>query len=378
MSRCSFSVQSLTLSEFRNYADARFTFDARPVVIVGPNGSGKTNLLEAISYLGPGRGLRGAGLSEPAQFGGSGRWALHAAVLSGSEERRIGVGLSPGPPAKRAVRLDGENANASDLAALVRLVWLAPAHDRLFASPRSDRRRFFDRLVLAFTPDHGAQVLAYEKAQRERQRVLDDGRWDPVWLDALEAEIARRGGAIACARRDALIRLQAEIDRRPDTVFPKADLSLHGPDGAAAGAADDPSDVQTRLADGLAASRRTDALAGRMALGPHRVDFSAVHRAKQTPAARCSTGEQKALLLGVALAQTRAVIATEAGPDPLPLFDEVAAHLDADRRHALADELVALGCQAWLTGTDAELFAGFGERAQTLRLGHAVSAESSG
>jgi DNA replication and repair protein RecF len=371
-------LRALRLTRFRSYAEAELELDGRPVVLFGANGAGKTNLLEAVSLLAPGKGLRGAGVEEIAQRGsdgaGLGTWAVSADVAGGQgQDVRIGVGQDPASPSRKLVRLDASPATQADVARLIRIAWLTPAQDRVFAGPRGERLKFFDRLALALRPDHGANAARYEQAMRERARLLEEGRFDPSWLDGLEAEMAARGAAIAEARVHLLARLQAAIDARPEGAFPKADLAL------APGERSDPTAwLESRLQSGedavaveaefrsnLRDSRRRDAAAGGRTLsGPHRTDFQAAHRAKAMPAGACSTGEQKALLVGLALAHARALAAGRGGAPPLLLLDEAAAHLDADRRAALVEELLDLGAQAWLTGTDRELFAAFGDRAE--------------
>jgi len=376
-------LRTLRLTRFRSYAEASLALDGRPVVLFGPNGAGKTNLLEAVSFLSPGRGLRNAKPEEIAQRGpasdvggGSlGAWAVSVELVRDGDIVRVGVGQDPESPSRKLVRVDGETATQADLARLVRVAWLTPAHDRLFAGPRSDRLKFYDRLVMGLRPDHGATASRYERAMRERSRLLEEGRFDPAWLDGLEAEMAERGVALAAARAALLKLLQAAIDSRPEGAFPKADLALGGENAGGLesrlGAGEAEADVEADFRALLAEARRRDAAAGGRALtGPHRSDFTASHRAKAMPAGDCSTGEQKALLVGLALAHARALAAKDGaergGGPPLLLLDEAAAHLDADRRAGLVEELLALGAQAWLTGTDQGLFAAFAGRAQEL------------
>ncbi len=363
---------ALRLTRFRSYGAAELTLDGRPVALYGPNGAGKTNLLEAVSLLAPGRGLRGAAVEEIAQRGPdgapAGTWAVSAEIAGENEPCRVGVGQDPAHPSRKIVRLQGAPATQADLARLVRIAWLTPAQDRVFAGPRSERLKFYDRLALSLRPDHGTAASRYERAMRERSRLLDEGGADPAWLDALESEMAERGAALAEARADLLRRLQAAIDERPDGAFPKADLALGGDSSggleARALAGEDRAGVEAAFRAMLKEARRRDGLAGRTLTGPHRTDLAVAHRAKAMPAGDCSTGEQKALLVGLALAHARALGAARGGGPPLLLLDEAAAHLDGDRRSALADELVALGGQAWLTGTDRDLFAAFGGQAQ--------------
>jgi len=363
-------IARLRLADFRNYAAAELALDARPVVLAGPNGAGKTNLLEAVSMLAPGRGLRRArlealrrrlnGESAPA-------WGVQAEIVRGAETHDIATGVAPEAPARRVVRIDGTQAAASDLTARVPMVWLTPAQDRLFAGPPGDRRRFLDRLTLAAAPGHARAASAYEKAMRERQRLLDEGRADPAWLAALESRMAESGAAMAAARAATLHRLAAQIAGAPDTGFPAAALSLEGRLERAALDGEAEAGIAARFARDLAAARPRDAAAGRALSGPHRSDLVVVHRDKGVPAAQCSTGEQKALLTGLILAQARALKADH-GLAPLVLLDEAAAHLDPDRRAALVAELAALGAQAWLTGVEARLFEAFAGGAQLFRV----------
>lgn len=364
------AVTRLKLTGFRNYAQLDLTLDARPVALFGPNGAGKTNLVEAVSFLGPGRGVRAAGSDAVRMKTADGPapiWAVYAEAMTREGAVSLATGSDPAEPSRRRTRLDGVAATQSELARLFPMVWLTPREDRLWAGPRADRLKFFDRLVLAGAPDHAGEASAYEKAQRERQRLLDrleeGGRADPAWLSALEAEMAQRGVAVAAARLDALARLQAEIDARPDSAFPKADLALEGvlelrlAEGVKAGEAED------WFADALKNARRRDGAAGRALTGPHRTELAARHRDKDQPAADCSTGEQKALVLGLALAQAGAV-KRSAGAAPVLIFDEACAHLDAARRAGLAEAILALEVQAWLTGVEPVLFEPFGEGAQ--------------
>jgi DNA replication and repair protein RecF len=369
-------LSALRLTRFRSYATVELTLDARPVALFGPNGAGKTNLLEAVSLLSPGRGFRGATVEEIAQRRPDGEslgaWAVSADVATGEgAPARVGVGQDPAHLTRKLVRLEGAPAAQSDLGRLIRIAWLTPAQDRVFVGPRSERLKFFDRLVLALRPDHATAAARYEHAMRERGRLLEEGRSEPSWLDGLEAEMALRGVALAEARAELLRRLQAAIDARPEGAFPKADLALRGEGSGGLEAAflsgGDRADLEAALQRGLREGRRRDAAAGRTLLGPHRTDLAVRHRAKAMPAGDCSTGEQKALLVGLALAHARALAAAGGGP-PVLLLDEAAAHLDRDRRAALAEELLALRGQAWLTGTDKELFAAFGERAQQLSI----------
>ncbi len=367
------ALGALRLSHFRNYISLSLTLDARPVALFGSNGAGKTNILEAISCLTQGRGLRRAANEELARRTNGARtgdWAVSADLVADGTAHRVGVGQDPANPSRRLVRIDGANATATELGNLVRVAWLTPAQDRVFAGPRSDRMRFFDRLTLALSPTHGAAAVAYDRALRERTRLLEESRADPVWLDGVEAEMARHGLALAMARRSMASRLQSAVDARSGGAFPSADIGLTGwieerlpSDGGADLAA-----LEQDFRDALAEARRRDARAGRALDGPHRADLVVVHRDKQMPAGDCSTGEQKALLVGLALGHARALEAASGHAAPLVLLDEAAAHLDPSRRAALADEICDLGVQAWLTGTDADLFDSFGARAQFVHI----------
>ena len=345
-------LEALTLSHFRSHRITRLAFDGRPVAIFGPNGAGKTNVLEAISLLSPGRGLRRAGPEELARRPESLGWKIIA--QAGGHE--VETWAEPGGP--RELRLDGKPAPQIALSRILGVLWLTPAMDRLWSEGAEGRRRFLDRIAMSFDPAHAEAVLAYEKAMRDRNRLLRDGPDDPLWFDALEAQMAQSGARIVVNRRDALARLTA-AQWEAETAFPAAELSLTGP-----GDGPDPQTPE-EIAAALAEGRRRDRAAGRSLTGPHRADISAIWAAKGVPAAQCSTGEQKALLLSLILANARALL-QDTGRRPLLLLDEVAAHLDETRRAALYDEVVALGLQAFLTGTGRELFAPLAGRAQLL------------
>jgi DNA replication and repair protein RecF len=360
------SISRLRLTDFRNYAALDLVLDVRCVAFAGPNGAGKTNLLEAISLLAPGRGLRRAALPDIVRAGAP-AWGVGATLLRGGEEVEVATGSVQEAPNSRVVRIDGAAAPQTALGALAPMVWLTPAQDRLFAGPPGDRRRFLDRFALAAFPDHGAVCSRYERALRDRQRLLDETRAsgvgaDLAWLDALEAELALRGAEIARARAETVRRLAHAIAARPEGAFPRARMALAGDleqrftDGAAA------ADVEADYRAALARSRGRDAAAGRTLIGPHRTDLEVFYAAKDQPAALCSTGEQKALLTGIVLAHASALARN--GPAPLVLLDEAAAHLDPDRRAALAGELQALKVQAFLTGVERRLFEGFGSSVQ--------------
>lgn len=370
-------VRRLSLTCFRSYERLDLHLDGRPVVLTGPNGAGKTNLLEALSYLTPGRGLRGAELKEPIWSAAGaappeeamGRpWAVSALVETGEGEVQVGTGIEiqASGAVKRLVRINGAPApGPMVLSRYVRAVWLTPAMDRLFMEGASGRRRFFDRLVLSFDSGHAARVGAYEKALRERQRILKEPRWDAVWLDALEIAMAENGVAVAAARNETLMRLNVAIEQRGFSVFPKPALALGGELETSLNS--QPAvEVEDDFLRDLAATRRRDAEAGRCLTGVHRTDL-VVHHGKKNVAARiCSTGEQKALLISIVLAHAQALCVRIDRRTPVLLLDEIAAHLDDIRRAALYDEICASGCQAWMTGTDRSLFKPLGERAQYL------------
>ncbi len=368
------ALTALTLTNFRSYEGAELRADGRTVFLFGPNGAGKTNLLEAISLLSPGRGLRGSSIAEvgrrlPGETGGR-AWAVSARIVNGEDEVQLGTGTEVAGAARRLVRLEGETVPPGRLADHIRPIWLTPAQDRLFLEAAGDRRRFFDRLVFAAEPVHAAHAAAYDKALRERMRLLTDetARPDPVWLSALEARMGEAGALMASARARTLAALQAEIDSRGDRPFPQARLSLAGEWERLAGDGVGTAEIETRLVAALAAARSRDAAAGRALTGPHRGDLGVIHAEKDRPAAECSTGEQKALILNLVLAQAARLSAAESAPAPVLLLDEVAAHLDPLRRAALADEIAALGLQAFLTGTDEQLFDPFKGQALGVRV----------
>ncbi len=360
------ALTRLRLTDFRSHAALDLKLDDRPVCLWGTNGAGKTNILEAISQLGPGRGLRSAALPDMTRRGATSGWTVAASL---NEDRKIGVGLeTAGGGAKRTVRLDGAPSTPSDLAELVRIVWLTPNMDSVFRGSASERRRFFDRQVMAHIPSHGALSSRYEKAMRERNALLERGRVDPAWADAIEARMADTGAMIAANRARVLGALQDAVNARPEGHFPKGDLALVGAAEQAAADGAGLLDIEEMLREKLAASRYRDQKAGRTLEGPHRSDLSVIHRPTGAPAGEASTGQQKALLIGLILASARALSDNQDAPKPLLLLDEAAAHLDRDRRAALFDELTSLGGQAWLTGTEEFLFEAFGERAQRVEI----------
>ncbi|GAB4269436.1 MAG: DNA replication/repair protein RecF [Pararhodobacter sp.] len=339
----------LTLSQFRSHQRAEMAFDGRPVVLYGDNGAGKTNLLEAVSLLSPGRGLRRAAPEDLIGRACALGWKIEAQILSAGTPHEAITEARPGTP--RSVRIDGKAATQAALGHLCAILWLTPAMDRLWTEAAEGRRRFLDRLVLGFHPDHAEASLDYEKAMRERNRLLRDAVSDPVWYSALESRMAEAGARLTANRLAVLARLKAARD--DTSPFPQAALDLA--DDAPRGADD--------LAAALAESRRRDMAAGRSLIGPHRADLIGRWAERDLPAAQCSTGEQKALLISTVLAHARALM-QDTGQPPILLLDEVAAHLDESRRAALYDAICALGVQAFLTGTGPELFTPLGSRAQ--------------
>jgi len=358
------SISRLRLTSFRNYASAALDLDSRHVVLVGPNGAGKTNLLEAISLLSPGRGLRRAPFDSLNAQGSDGTWAVAATIETDDGPADIGTGASLGEGSRR-VRINGANARAiEDMSAYLRLLWLTPAMDGLFSGPASDRRRFLDRLVTTLIPGHSSQVSDYEKAMRQRNRLLEDNA-EPRWLSAVEAQMAEHAGAIYFARADSLSHLQALSSQSVDQEsFPAADLALtplfedgHTPISSTA--------LEAELITRWAGMRGLDRAAGRTTLGPHKLDLEVFHAQKQMPAALGSTGEQKALLIGLILAHAQ-LVKSMAGITPFLLLDEIAAHLDPNRRASLFSALDALETQCFMTGTDSMLFESLGSRAQVI------------
>jgi DNA replication and repair protein RecF len=360
-------LSGLKLNSFRNYRSLSLALDRRSVVLTGQNGAGKTNLLEAVSFLSPGRGLRRAALDQVARRPGDGSWAVAATIenAAGSVDVGTGVALGPdGPEPRRSVRVDRVPARSAEaLLDHLRVFWLTPAMDGLFTGPASDRRRFLDRAVLAIDRQHGSRVSGFERAMRGRNRLLAEPSPDRAWLDAIEAEMAELGVAIAAARREWVSLAAAMIATLdPASPFPAAEIALEGTlehllDGRSAAAAEEVYRMD------LASERPRDAAAGRTLAGPHLSDLRVRHAAKQAAAEICSTGEQKALLVGLVLAEVR-LAARLTGETPVVLLDEIAAHLDAVRRQALYDVLADLDCQAFMTGTDVAAFLPLGDRAR--------------
>ena len=354
-------LSRLRLTAFRNYAAAALDLDARHVVLTGPNGAGKTNMLEAISVLSPGRGLRGASFETLQAQGSDLNWAVAASIETDDGPADIGTGAAP--EGGRRVRINGANARSIEaMSDYLRVLWLTPAMDGLFSGPAGDRRRFLDRLVTTLIPSHSASVGDYEKAMRQRNRLLEDNA-DPAWLNAVEAQMAELGASIHLARMDSLSHLQALIAQSlDDESFPAAQLALtplfeERAEPAASAA------LEQALSALWQGSRGHDRAAGRTISGPHRIDLQVTYAQKGMPAALGSTGEQKALLIGLILAHAR-LVKLRTGITPFLLLDEIAAHLDPDRRRALFVALDGLGTQCFLTGTDPLLFEALGSRAQ--------------
>ncbi|MCU0903621.1 MAG: DNA replication/repair protein RecF [Tabrizicola sp.] len=358
-------IETLALTHFRSHRATRLVLDGRPVAITGPNGAGKTNILEAVSLLSPGRGLRRAAAEDLARRPEALGWKITAAVQGLSAAHELETWAEPGEP--RQVRIDGKAATQASLGRVLRVLWLVPAMDRLWIEAAEGRRRFLDRMTLSFFPEHAEQTLTYDKAMRDRNRLIKDQVTDAHWYGALEAQMAEAGEAITLHRRATIARIAAAAD--PASAFPSAELTLTGPEGV-----EEPADLAVALAEG----RRRDMVAGRTLVGPHRADLLARYAAKDVPADQCSTGEQKALLISLILANARA-LAQDLGRAPILLLDEVAAHLDEARRAALYDEICALGAQALMTGTEPDLFAALAGRGRTLHVAeqHGITQVSS-
>jgi DNA replication and repair protein RecF len=366
-------IRRLNLANFRSYRAASIAIDDGPVVLVGSNGAGKTNLLEAISFLAPGRGLRRATLDEVAFSEGDGAandsWAVWAEIEGALGLVTLGTGIEPASgdasaPARKC-RIDREPvASAAAFVDHLRLVWLVPAMDGLFSGPGSERRRFLDRLVLAVDGEHAARVSALERALRSRNRLLENPNPDPHWLDAIEHETAELAIAVAAARAETVQRLSAALAARhePGAAFPSAEVALDGwvealvPNHPAV-------EVEDRYRAVLRGNRARDAAAGRTTDGPHLTDLAVVYKPKNIPARDASTGEQKALLIGLVVAHA-GLVADMTGFAPVLLLDEVVAHLDPSRRAALFDALNLLGAQVWMTGADPAAFGTIATRAQ--------------
>ncbi len=357
-------LRRLSLYDFRSYAQARCEIAAQLVALIGENGAGKTNVLEALSFFSPGRGLRRAELGDCARRGGAGGFAVSAEIETEGATAQLGHGLTP--EGERQFRIDrAPVGSARAFATHLRVLWLTPSMDGLFNGPASERRRFLDRLALGVDADHGARVNKLERALRNRNRLLEEGVADRRWLDAAEQEIAALGVAVAAARRETVTRLAALIVAG-ESAFPWAEIAIDG-------------EIENKLAEAsalavedyfrerLAATRRRDAAAGRTLTGPQTSDLAVRHGPKNEAARDCSTGEQKALLMGLTLAHAR-LVGEMTGKAPLLLLDEVAAHFDPKRREALFAELEALGGQVWMSGADPQLFASLTGRAEILHV----------
>lgn len=365
-------LRELKLTDFRNYARVSLPLDSRHVVLTGENGAGKTNLMEAVSFLSPGRGLRRAALADVARVGAASGFAVFADIEGMEGDVEIGTGTEGGDEGPvRRLRINGTSAKSVDeLTDHLRVLWLTPAMDGLFTGPSADRRRFLDRLVLSLDPAHGRRAGDFERAMRGRNRLLAEGRFDPAWLSGVERQMASLGVAMALARQEMLGLLTTLVHAQDlSTAFPSASLALSGfLDGELIAPA---IDLEDRYAAMLEEGRYRDAAAGRTLEGPHRSDLLVRHREKDMEAERCSTGEQKALLVGLVLAHAR-LVANMTGHAPILLLDEIAAHLDEGRRAALFDRIDALGGQAFMTGTDKSMFSALGDRARfvTVSDGH--------
>jgi DNA replication and repair protein RecF len=335
------ALTRITLSDFRNHADLRLDPQPGFVVLTGENGAGKTNILEAVSLLTPGRGLRSVSPSEMARQGGSGAFGV-AAQLGGDIE--LGTGTKAAAPDRRLVRINGAQAAATALSEWLSIIWVTPAMDRLFVDTAGERRRFLDRLVLALDPAHARHASRYEAAMRQRNRLLTaETEADPAWLSAVEAQMATHAEPLSQARAVLIEELGSRLALQPEGPFARAGIALEGWAWT------------DRFAEELRLSRARDAAAGRTLAGPHRIDLAVTHIAKAQAASRCSTGEQKALLMGIILAHAD-LVADKVSRRPILLLDEVAAHLDPVRREALFDRLAQGGGQVWMTGTEAAPF----------------------
>ena len=357
-------IHRLTLTHFRNYRAASLQTRGDVVVLVGPNGAGKTNCIEAISFLSPGRGLRRATLEDVADNQGDGSWAVSAEVEGALGLATLGTGIdapsADGSATSRRCRIDREPVtSAAAFGDHLRMVWLTPSMDGLFLGPASERRRFFDRLVLAIDSEHSARVSALDRSLRSRNRLLEVRNYDDHWCDAIERETAELAVAVAAMRGQTVTKLAAMLRARGETSpFPSAQIML---DGWMENAlmSEPATSVEDRYREILRNSRARDAIAGRTLDGPHLTDLQVIYAPKGMPARDASTGEQKALLIGLVLAHG-SLVAEMTGITPLLLLDEVVAHLDPGRRVALFDELSKLGAQVWMTGADPAAFAGIG------------------
>lgn len=376
-------LSRLRLTDFRNYQHITIQLDGRPVVLTGENGAGKTNLLEAISLLSSGRGMRGTPFADLARFEGSGLWAVSAQLQGPDGPTNIGTGLELSPDGTsvsgRVVKIDGHPVKGSGkLSDLVQIVWLTPALDGLFTGPASDRRRFLDRLIVGLNPAFRQLSGQFERAMRQRNKLLDTGSHDHSQFTGLETLMAETGAALAAARLEAVDRLaHAVISKWPakdqsgnQSPFPWSTLSIEGDlehDLRIMPSAEAEDHYLRALQD----NRERDRAAKRTLIGPHRSDFLAGHGPKKMPAKFCSTGEQKALLVGLILAHAE-LLRDLHGTAPIILLDEISAHLDEIRREALFKEILSLSSQAFMTGTDSDIFSPFGSGAQFYSLNNAA------
>ena len=357
-------IHRLTLTHFRNYRAAGLEAAADLVVLVGPNGAGKTNCIEAVSFLSPGRGLRRATLEDVADNQGDGSWAVSAEVEGALGLATLGTGIDPpggdGPASSRRCRIDRETvSSATAFGDHLRMVWLTPAMDGLFLGAASERRRFFDRLVLAIDSEHTSRVSALDRSLRSRNRLLEVRNYDDHWCDAIERETAELAVAVAATRSESATKLATMLRQRGDVpAFPSARIMLDGWMENAL-VSEPATSVEDRYRRILRDGRARDAAAGRTLDGPHLTDLQVIYAPKNMPARDASTGEQKALLIGLVLAHAN-LVTEMTGITPLLLLDEVVAHLDPDRRRALFDELAKLGAQVWMTGADPAAFADIG------------------
>ena len=361
----SFSVSRLNLESYRNYSSLRLELNSRPVVLTGHNGSGKTNILEAISLLSPGKGFRKIKLSDADMISDGNAllpWAVSAVVNKADEECVVGTGRESVADTKRIIKIDGDVIKKqSELTSIFSVMWLIPQMDGLFLGSSSDRRKFLDRLVYNFDPEHASRIYSYEYTMRERAKILQQDNYDSSWISVLESKMAERAVSIAAARVDTIEHIQSVINDCK-TAFPKAEIGVEGGveeiiNNNSALAAEEILNKQ------FYESRQNDARSGRTGVGVHRSDFVAVHSEKNMPAASCSTGEQKALLLSIILAEARAKSIWK-GSVPVLLLDEVVAHLDENRRKSLFEEIFSMQAQVWMTGTDVELFKEIQDKAQ--------------
>lgn len=370
------ALRQLTLTDFRNYPRLSLDLSRRHVVITGENGAGKTNLLEAVSFLSPGRGMRRAALADVARTGSANGFAVNASVESSGGDVMLGTGTfgdTPGGETARRLKVNGAAQKSTDsLTDYLRVVWVTPQMDGLFTGPAAARRRFLDRLVLAIDPLHGQRSLDFERAMKSRNRLFEENRTDQRWYEAIETQLAEYGTAIAAARVELVRLLAGMMEQLPDEgPFPRAELALEGSIEALLFDGQSASDAEGQYFQGLKANRHRDMAVGRTLDGPHRSDLIVHHQPKSMSAGLSSTGEQKALLVGIILSHARLVARMTAGA-PVLLLDEIAAHLDARRREALFGIIDDLGSQAFMTGTDRALFAALEGRAEFLSVSHGL------